>query len=259
MESGMTTPKDRLELPYKATHAETADEMSRVTAGLIHADAPLYALNFVRATVEQGARKHAKGDWRTKSNRWFLDKALRHLRQATGMDEFWEALDDVSSQDWPEDPEFIDEESGLPHLAKAATNLLMALENAHNQNGMPAEVVPITAEELGLVYLAHPYTIDPVASARIAAEVSALSVANGIKVYSPVAYGHLVAPDASYDYWLAHGLDMLKRCDSLVMVIATELGPWTMSQGCRTEWELAAELGINRYAYYYDTKELVRA
>ena len=256
----MSTPKDRLEFPYKKTHSECCDQMIGTVQRLVLNDGPLKALTMVADGNAHGVAKHAKGDWRTRSQEYFLPKVLRHLRQHYGYDAYHQAKDEIDEWEWTYDadlPEYLDAESGVPHLAKAATNILMALENVGNKEDAPAEV-KITPEELGMCYLAQPYTVKPGASYRAAIDISSEGIVDGVKLYSPIAFGHLVAPDAPYEYWLAHGLDMLRRCDSLVLVNDESLGPWQDSQGCVKEHALALELGKKCYQFNTAEWKLVR-
>lgn len=257
----MSTPKDRLEAPYKATHAECCDEFAKTVQRLVLNDGPLQAITMVADGNAHGVAKHAKGDWRTRSQEYFLPKVLRHLHQHYGdsmfgiaLNEMWDTLPLVGCNS---EPEYLDAESGVPHLAKAATNVLMALENHGNQEDRLVEV-NITPEELGMAYLAQPYTARPSASYRTAIEIASHGIQDGVKLYSPIAFGHLVAPDAPYEYWLEHGLDMLRRCDSLVLVQDGSLGPWRDSPGCVKEHDLARELGKKVYEFNTETWKLSR-
>lgn len=261
----MSTPKERLEAPYKATSAETVDLLTAVAQRMVYSDGPLLAWSQVADVTANGASKYARGDWRTRSQEYFLPKILRHLWQHYGNEAMLDAListelDELDTFDGGPDatrePQLIDTESGMPHLARAATNILMALENCGNIEE-PAEL-PVTAEELGMVYLAQPYTTKPSVSYLAALDIAARGIQDGVKLYSPIAFGHLVAPQASYDYWLEHGLDMLRRCDSLVLVQDESLGPWANSPGCVKEHALALELGKKVYQFNTAEWKLVR-
>lgn len=250
----MKTIKDRLSFPYKATYCETMDEMAKVTQRLVLNDGPLFAVSHVADAVAHGVAKHSKSDWRERDGAYFLPKILRHLRQHYGGTAFADAL--KGSCLTYEGGEYLDAESGVPHLAKAATNILMALENCSNEEVAPE--VCITPEELGMVYLAQPYSINPELSYQLAKEISAGAVADGIAIYSPVAYGHLIAPNASYDYWLSHGIDMLRSCDSLVIVEDSPLGPSDDSPGVQRELATAEAYGLPVYKYSYSRGKLER-
>jgi hypothetical protein len=240
--------------PYRDTHAETVDNLTQLGARLSHADGPLLAIEDVAAAVEHGSRKHAKGDWRTKDQRWFLAKTLRHLRQHYGLQAFEDGMK-ASAIVAQHEPEYIDVESGVPHLAKAATNILMALENCSN---VELDEEPITAEELGMTYLAMPYTKSPHTSCRVASEISSQCAKDGIHVYAPTLYGHIVASEGSYDYWISHGLKLLSACDSITFVQHKELGSWTLSKGCQLEATAAREAGLRMYEFDYETKKTRR-
>lgn len=255
----MKTPKEAMLGPYSGTHAETVDNMTRLSARMSHADGPLLAIEQVAAAVEHGSRKHAKGDWRTKDQEWFLPKALRHLCQHYGGIKFGLALnemwDSLIVTDRGKREEFIDAESGVPHLAKAATNIMMALENCSN---VVVEEEPITPAELGMTYLAMPYTTSPHTSCRVASEISKQCALDGIHVYAPTLYGHIVASEGSYDYWINHGLKLLKACDSITFVQHKELGSWTLSKGCQIEAAAAREAGLKMFEFDYETKKTRR-
>lgn len=261
----MSTPKDRLEAPYKATSAETVDLLTGVAQRMVNSDGPLLAWSQVADVTANGASKYARGDWRTRSQEYFLPKILRHLRQHYGYSAFRTLIAEIDEQEDIEEgkrgylaaqPQLIDAESGQPHLARAATNILMCLENCGNIE--ESAELPVTAEELGMVYLAQPYTTKPSVSYLAALDIAARGIQDGVKLYSPIAFGHLVAPQASYDYWLEHGLDMLRRCDSLVLVQDENLGPWVNSPGCVKEHALALELGKKVYQFNTAEWKLVR-
>lgn len=269
----MSTPKDRLEAPYKATSSETVDLLTGVAQRMVNSDGPLLAWSQVADVTANGASKYARGDWRTRSQEYFLPKILRHLIQHYGNEEMEAALDEVGvggdSQGnaminttggvWVAiPPVYLDAESGMPHLARAATNILMALENCGNREDAPA-IEPVTAEELGMVYLASPYTINPELSYVIAREIVESCVQEGVAVYAPTLYGHVAAKNGSYDYWVNHGIKLLEACDSVVFVEAAELGPWRDSKGCNLEFIHATRKGGKRlYQFNYGTKQMVR-
>lgn len=265
----MSTPKERLESPYKATSAETVDLLTGVAQRMVNSDGPLLAWSQVADVTANGASKYARGDWRTRSQEYFLPKILRHLLQHYGSDVFTDSLYEIGlrldyvfreptvARFYP--GEQIDAESGMPHLARAATNTLMALENCGNSEDAPA-VEPVTADELGMVYLAMPYTVNPELSYVIAREIVESCVKDGVAVYAPTLYGHVAAKNGSYDYWVNHGIKLLEACDSVVFVEAAELGPWRDSKGCQLELASAnASLaGKKLYQFNYDTKQMVR-
>lgn len=252
----MSTPKDRLESPYKATSAETVDLLTGVAQRMVNSDGPLLAWSQVADVTANGASKYARGDWRTRSQEYFLPKILRHLRQHYGWDHFYDSMDAVYKMDYPLEPQLIDEESGTPHLARAATNILMALENCGNIE-KPAEL-PVTAEELGMVYLASPYTINPELSYVIAREIVESCVRDGVMVYAPTLYGHTAAKNGTWDYWMAHGLRLMAGCNSVVFVKSSELGDWRDSEGCTRELHYAMRDSKKLYEFNYDTKRTVR-
>lgn len=254
----MSTPKDRLEAPYKATSAETVDLLTGVAQRMVNSDGPLLAWSQVADVTANGASKYARGDWRTRSQEYFLPKILRHLRQHYGHMAYRLAITGVAARDeeFGEDGELVDADSGQPHLARAATNILMCLENCGNIEE-PVEL-PVTAEELGMVYLASPYTVNPELSYVIAREIVESCVRDGVAVYAPTLYGHVAAKNGSYDYWINHGLKLLEVCDSIVFVESSELGPWRKSKGCQLELDQAERDGKKLYQFNYDTKQMVR-
>lgn len=261
----MKTPRDNLMYPYKATHAETVDNMTTVASRLSNADGPLAAIAQLTDAVSHGVGKHSKGDWRTRTPDYFLPKALRHLRQHFGEAAFSDGLAGITSYHdarltnprfIDREPEAIDAESGVAHLVKAATNILMAHENCQNEEE-PTEA-PITADELGMTYLAMPYTRDPHKSFLVAGEIAKQCTVDGIQVYAPTVYGHVVAQDGTYDYWIKHGLRILKACDSITFVLHKELGSWQMSKGCQMEFTAAREAGLKMFEFDYETKKTVR-
>lgn len=71
---------------------------------------PLEAVEFVAAVLTYGAQKYEDGDWKRVPNavKRYRGAALRHL-----------AKDQAGEK--------LDPESGLPHLAQAATNILFEL------------------------------------------------------------------------------------------------------------------------------------
>ena len=262
----MNSPKDRLEVPYKATSSETVDLLTGVAPRMVNSDGPLLAWSQVADVTANGASKYARGDWRTRSQEYFLPKILRHLIQHYGNEAMEEALDEVgvggdsqgnamintTGGGWVAvPPVYLDAESGMPHLARAATNILMCLENCSNFKE-ESEVIP--PSEYGMVYLASPYTVSPELSCEIAREIVAGCVADGVAVYAPTLYGHVAAKDGSYDYWVQHGLKLLSGCDSIVFVKSRELGPWEDSAGCLKEREAALGLGLKMYEFDYDSK-----
>lgn len=251
----MSTPKDRLEAPYKATSSETVDLLTGVAQRMVNSDGPLLAWSQVADVTANGASKYARGDWRIRSQEYFLPKILRHLIQHYGSREFKKALGIEAC--WDTDPVYLDTESGMPHLARAATNILMALENCGNREDAPA-IEPVTAEELGMVYLAMPYTINPELSYVMALEIVESCVKDGVMVYAPTLYGHTAAKDGSWEYWMTHGLRLMSGCNSVVFVNSAELGDWRDSEGCTRELHYALRDGRKLYQFNYDTKQTVR-
>jgi hypothetical protein len=239
---------------------------------MVNSDGPLLAWSQVADVTANGASKYARGDWRTRSQEYFLPKILRHLIQHYGNEAMEAALDEVGvggdSQGYTMinntggawvaiPPVYLDAESGMPHLARAATNILMALENCGNSEDAPA-VEPVTADELGMVYLAMPYTVNPELSYVMAREIVESCVKDGVMVYAPTLYGHTAAKDGSWEYWMTHGLRLMSGCNSVVFVNSAELGDWRDSEGCTRELHHALRDGRKLYQFNYETKQMVR-
>ena len=97
-----------------------------------------------------------------------------------------------------------------------------------------------------VIYIAGPYRANGVRTTLEnvrAAEACAIQVtALGHYHYTPhlnSAFFDGIAPD---EFWLAHGLEMLKRCDALVL-----LQGWKESSGTRQELADAQLLGLTIY------------
>lgn len=236
----MRTLKDELSFPYKATSAETVDLLTGIGARLCYADAPLGSIAEMAEVVEDGAMKHAKGDWRTKPKKWFIMKALRHMAascnlQLTLTDETIGDCEGVQ----------VDPDSDNSHLVRAAVNLLMAAENEDNFTEDETYSVAGAGGKQGLIYLASPYSINPEVSLVVSSTVARSLINKGRMVYSPIVYGHTLAPGASWEYWMGHCKKMLAACDELwVIDHHPVLGPASKSKGCKAETDLASELGI---------------
>lgn len=252
----MSSIKSRLEHPYKATTAETVDLLTSTASSMCNADGPLAGWAAMAKVVAGGAQKHARGDWRERDAKYFLPKILRHLHQAYGNAAMVDALISTGLEELdtlcggPEAtqaPQELDEESGTPHLIRAAVNAIMAWEVGHNK----VDAKP------GMVYLAAPYSINPELSLSVCSAIVKQAVGLGEMVYSPVVYGVAADREASYDYWMAHCLAMLAKCDSLVIVKDNELGDWTYSKGVVAEALRARELGIPVSTYDTQSGELV--
>lgn len=248
----MSSIKSRLEHPYKATTAETVDLLTSTASSMCNADGPLAGWAAMAKVVAGGAQKHARGDWRERDAKYFLPKILRHLGAAYGTKDLSYAISVAYNCNFVfpghgHAPQELDEESGTPHLVRAAVNAIMAWEVGHNK----ADVKP------GMVYLAAPYSINPELSLKVCSAIVKQAVGLGEMVYSPVVYGVAADREASYDYWMAHCLAMLAKCDSLVIVDDEGLGSWSASNGVVVEYARAAELGIPVSVYKTATGELV--
>jgi Domain of unknown function (DUF1937) len=98
-----------------------------------------------------------------------------------------------------------------------------------------------------MIYLASPYTHDEravrQARARLAARAAAWVMYRcGDHVYSPIAHGSALEPHlptklaVDHDFWMRHCLNMLKRCDSLLVYC---IEGWKESKGVQMEIEYA--------------------
>lgn len=90
-----------------------------------------------------------------------------------------------------------------------------------------------------MIYLAGAYTHNPELAFRLHSCVAAEMVRAGLMVYSPIVYGHGLAPKAPYHYWITHGLLMLAKCDRIHLLDAPAL-PAHASRGVKMELEQAS-------------------
>lgn len=89
-----------------------------------------------------------------------------------------------------------------------------------------------------MIYLAGAYSHDPELSYRLHKCVANEFVQAGLMVYSPIVYGHTLAPNAPYHYWITHGMQMLERCQRIHLLDAPAL-PAHQSKGVKMELEQA--------------------
>jgi nucleoside 2-deoxyribosyltransferase len=99
------------------------------------------------------------------------------------------------------------------------------------------------------VYLAIPYSIwDMESSFVVANEVSAMLMAEGNVVFSPISHSHPISKllhpkHHSHDFWMAQDLPMLDAMDEIVLVAVTSFrgdpvdgyGLLEKSFGCKQE------------------------
>lgn len=107
------------------------------------------------------------------------------------------------------------------------------------------DCTPITESQLNhlrgrLVYLASPYTsqVDAVQTDRafITAEVTKHLMKNGVNVFSPIAYSHMIADALDYQGWIAFDMRVLAKCEMLAVL---RLPGWDYSKGVRAEMTAA--------------------
>lgn len=100
-----------------------------------------------------------------------------------------------------------------------------------------------------LIYLATPYNHpDPeVRESRfkVACEVAAHFMRNGVHLFCPIAHTHPIAQAGDlpkgWDYWHDYDYTMLSACSELWVV---EIDGWRDSEGIRGEIEIANELDM---------------
>lgn len=100
-----------------------------------------------------------------------------------------------------------------------------------------------------IAYLASPYSHPEIdvrvkryhAVCRAAAEL----IKQGVLVFSPIAHSHPIAVrfnlDGSFETWRDMSLEMLRRCDRLILL---KLPGWEESKGMAAEIEEAKRLGM---------------
>jgi len=95
-----------------------------------------------------------------------------------------------------------------------------------------------------MIYLACPYWHqDPeVRAARVEASrrIAASMAERGQMVFSPLVHGHHIGA-GSEGYWREHGLEMLRRCNEVVIIA---MDGWWESVGVRAEIAEAQRLGL---------------
>lgn len=100
-----------------------------------------------------------------------------------------------------------------------------------------------------LAYLAAPYSHDSVyvrrRRVRQATTIAARLMQRGIHVYAPTVHGHRIweamSHDPGYKFWVAHGLNVLRRCDVLYVAM---IEGWEKSSGIQQEILVARECEI---------------
>jgi len=96
-------------------------------------------------------------------------------------------------------------------------------------------------------YLASPYTAHPGGPERAwldACHITTELMRDGRHVISPIVETYplvICEPNDNYDGWLSYGLDLLGRCDGLIVAM---LKGWEQSYGIGAEIEHARKLGL---------------
>lgn len=100
-----------------------------------------------------------------------------------------------------------------------------------------------------MIYLASPYS-HPLQSVRraryhAACRAAALCMANGVRVFSPIAHSHPIEATGlfrgGHDWWLPYDLAFLALCSEVWVL---RLDGWQDSVGVMAEIEAAGERGI---------------
>lgn len=91
-----------------------------------------------------------------------------------------------------------------------------------------------------MIYLAGAYSANPEAAFALHTRYAQAMVAAGVPIYSPLVYGHTLAPDAPYEYWINHGLEMVGACEAMIVLDCPALGlDASKSAGVKLELEMA--------------------
>lgn len=171
--------------------------------------------------LEFGARKYEVDNWkRVPGSKWrYLGAAFRHLiARACG--------------------EYIDKESGMPHLAHAGCCLLfLAWHDKHSKiNDKKAYISgPITGKEN--------YNTEAFNNAQAILEKEGYSVVNPLKL-------SLISPCKKWNDYMRDDIKALMDCD-----IVFALDDWEGSKGANIEIETAISLEIPVYSFR--TREII--
>lgn len=97
-----------------------------------------------------------------------------------------------------------------------------------------------------MIYLASPYYHqDPLVMKTrflLAMQATKILLEREAWVYSPIVHNHPLELDRPHEFWMRYDLDMLRRCDSL-MVLA--IPGWRESKGVTIEIDIATRLGMS--------------
>ena len=112
-----------------------------------------------------------------------------------------------------------------------------------------------------MIYLASPYSSpDPlIVRTRflLAEQVTAILMAQGHYVYSPIVHCHELsakfALPTDFEYWKGYNIDMIRRCDALYILA---LPGWEESKGVAGELAFAKSAGLE--IAYVDDEGKVR-
>lgn len=105
----------------------------------------------------------------------------------------------------------------------------------------------MNASQLGICYLASPYTHDDLsirlARFEAACHAAAALMRQGRIVFAPVVHSHPIAQHGlplDWAYWERHDRRFLEVCDEVVVLM---LDGWRQSEGVQAEIKIAQELG----------------
>lgn len=96
-----------------------------------------------------------------------------------------------------------------------------------------------------MIYLASPYYHpDPLIMKTrylLAKQATVGLLSQDIWVYSPIVHNHPLEMIREHEFWMRYDLDMLRRCDSLLVL---DIPGWKESKGVGIEIDIAKQLGM---------------
>lgn len=95
-----------------------------------------------------------------------------------------------------------------------------------------------------LYYFAHPYSENPDANYLLALSRTSLLLRSGIKVISPIVLSHYMADSLTYSEWLEFDIEIMKRCDGIIVPDG-----WEQSGGCVFEIDFMIREGKPVFSY----------